>query len=865
MGVGDSWGTREELLHPRDSKGRFRSAWKMSKAAVERTSAVLAGFAPKTWATDAEAGADISRLAKPGKKLPLDDFAKIQTDLRAGKTTPAITAMKAAEVTTTEDMIVSSNVGPEAFGLDASSIALLEEYTGKLVADKGFRAGNVGTPLPRAAGTITLVTAVPKGTKVIAPGGGSREVILTDLQPLRITKVDSDGQGGFYIMATAMPKGSVGNVRTKKLGTYKPTSTDPDGDGVPGVAPSPGVDAPGAPQSEGPNVAGPQAQAPPKDPSAPKGAPRNEPIVTKSVRDADGDGIPDSEETDATAKPSPDAAKSTPQEAASSPAPVDPAVSKEVRDKAAEILADRVAGSGVAKKASARKVQGRKVTEPAGKPIPDSVRVDLSTASMGELRQIAKDEGIKIPSSVRRKDEIQRVIRNARGSKGVTVKRAAPPAVKKTAPAPAKKPPAAVKNGDMEDRVAVLLLDRMAPGVRDKIMKDMTPEERREVQAARDRVKGNAPAKKVTPTSARKTSAPPAKAPAKKAATPVATKKVLDKPTDDTLVALRQQAKNLGVTIPASLTSKDEIAAHIKKQQNKPPSLPVPTVAEPFNITTEGIEDLVARVNGPKTGVTATDFSGGAVGRVSRLEYPDGVKVFRKTNGSILDISPKTSTDAEQLVGRVGEILGANTPRVYRERSNRIYTDWVDGRVLDQFLMEAGMDFFGSINFKLGKPSSNERVNNMIQSKQAKRLALLDVITANKDRHGANILVDKKGNLVGIDHGFSYDLVQRGRDGDLEFKYNSSMSDADFRDFMMKNVKESPFVNHHLASQGKEKKLRDDLDFITKDDINEIRRRLEALRPQYAKLNRTSWLDYSLRVLDELGKRATGKESLLDD
>ena len=55
MGAGSAWGSREELLHPRDSHGRFRSSWKMAEGVVDKITALLDKFNPKTFASDQEA------------------------------------------------------------------------------------------------------------------------------------------------------------------------------------------------------------------------------------------------------------------------------------------------------------------------------------------------------------------------------------------------------------------------------------------------------------------------------------------------------------------------------------------------------------------------------------------------------------------------------------------------------------------------------------------------------------------------------------------------------------------------------------------------------------------------------------------
>lgn len=276
-----AWGSAEELLHPRDSHGRFRSKWKMSMAAVKRTMARLDAFSPRMFQNDQEAGIHVQGLAGKKKNLALDNYlrnsAKINADLRKGEgsDTSQVKAVEAAMQPLQDDLILNRVVGPEAFGLKPENLANLEEYTGKLVADKGFGSANVGTPLAGNSPSITLVIAAPKGTRVAVPRSqGSREVILDREQPLRITKVQPDGKGGFYVMAVAMEKGSTGNLRTKKLGTRAPRPTE----ATPDVAVSPDTPAvtPQAP-------AAPVRTGKPGRPAGPPPPPRTEPHVADSI------------------------------------------------------------------------------------------------------------------------------------------------------------------------------------------------------------------------------------------------------------------------------------------------------------------------------------------------------------------------------------------------------------------------------------------------------------------------------------------------------------------------------------------------------------------------------------------------------
>lgn len=308
MTAGDAWGTAEELLHPRDSHGRFRSKWKMSKAAFQRTMSALSSFSPKTFQNDEEAGVHVQRLAR-GRNVAVDKYlansAEINKRLRAGEDVPEAKALDGAMKPLADDLILSRVVGPEAFGLKPDNIANLEEYTGKLVADKGFGSANIGTPLASTSPSITMVIAAPKGTRVAVPRSqGSREVLLDREQPLRITKVTPDGKGGFYVMAVAMPKGTAGNIRTKKLGTRapKPTEPTPEPGNVP--APAPGVPAPSAPQA-------PVRTGKPGRPAAPPPPPRTDGHVVDSIGnpapgEAEASEAGSPKVSDAVQKPSPE-------------------------------------------------------------------------------------------------------------------------------------------------------------------------------------------------------------------------------------------------------------------------------------------------------------------------------------------------------------------------------------------------------------------------------------------------------------------------------------------------------------------------------------------------------------------------------
>ncbi len=273
-------------LHPRDSHGRFRDKWGLPAAAKKLVDGIVSTFKPMTGSSDQDLEAKLGVHAGKSKRTPkqkaaLDrftsnGFAPVQADLRAKKPNADAAEMQSMLEPLPEDMLLTRVVGPEAFGLPPQRIGEVEEWTGKLVADKGFAPTNVGTPFQVGTPHVTMSIMTPKGTPAIIPGG-SREVILGPDQPLRIVKVDSDGRGGVYVYAVAQPSGRTRALgrgmrasekapaieatpeELKKRGLQEPSPS------VPGVQPAPGATpSASAPEStpQAPDVNAPEAAAP---------------------------------------------------------------------------------------------------------------------------------------------------------------------------------------------------------------------------------------------------------------------------------------------------------------------------------------------------------------------------------------------------------------------------------------------------------------------------------------------------------------------------------------------------------------------------------------------------------------------------
>lgn len=221
-GIGDSWGTAQELLHPRDSHGRFRSKWKMSPSVLAAVEKVLSAFRPRTFQSDGQARQYTQNLAqrKPGRFQGGRGYARLQADFMHANedlldgspdepsTKRFVEMMDASMEPLPDDVITSSVVPPSAFGLTPDRLPELEEMTGNVIASRGYHSASIGTPLGGGNGNITMIQATPKGTEMAVPGRNVNdpEMIYNRDQEFTVTKVKPDGRGGYNMYVVATPK-----------------------------------------------------------------------------------------------------------------------------------------------------------------------------------------------------------------------------------------------------------------------------------------------------------------------------------------------------------------------------------------------------------------------------------------------------------------------------------------------------------------------------------------------------------------------------------------------------------------------------------------------------------------------------------
>jgi hypothetical protein len=237
-GIGDSWGTAQELMHPRDSHGRFRTKWKMSPSVLAAVEKVLQAFRPRTFQSDGQAAQYNFNLAsrKPGRFGGGKGFARLQADYHAANedlrdgnidepsTRKFVDMMDQAATDLPDDIIASRVVGPDAFGLTPEQLPQLEEMTGNVIADRGYGAANIGTPVGGGQGLITMVMATPKGTRMIVPGRNrnDRALFYDRDQEFTVTKVKPDGRGGYTMYAVATPKTAGATPAPENVGHQGP-------------------------------------------------------------------------------------------------------------------------------------------------------------------------------------------------------------------------------------------------------------------------------------------------------------------------------------------------------------------------------------------------------------------------------------------------------------------------------------------------------------------------------------------------------------------------------------------------------------------------------------------------------------------
>jgi hypothetical protein len=209
----------KEIDHPRDRLGRFRSKWSIKGPAKELLDSILETVNPRQFTSPQQANVYLNQRfegGKPGgRKAVLDylgNFRAINAEMKAGKNPPEADALRASMKPLDDDLMLTQSTTPQAFGLDAASLGLVEELTGKEIMDRTFTTTWLGGGTNN--GGITMHILAPRGTMAAHPGGV--EVILSDKTPLRVTRVNQNPDGTYAVMAVALPEGSAPNAKSAR-------------------------------------------------------------------------------------------------------------------------------------------------------------------------------------------------------------------------------------------------------------------------------------------------------------------------------------------------------------------------------------------------------------------------------------------------------------------------------------------------------------------------------------------------------------------------------------------------------------------------------------------------------------------------
>lgn len=225
-GIGDSWGTREELLHPRGPDGRWIKKAGIRRGALGRILDALGKFRPRMFQSPQQSSQFLKNVStrNPGRFRGGKDYGRLLSDLgptnedlRDGvidnpSTQRFVSMMDQSATELPDDVILTRYVGVEAFGFtpqtaqgtDSENNPGIRGLSGQLVADRGYSTTTIGGPRGTPApGSVRMVIAAQRGTKVVVPGAGQNDqtVFLDRDQRLRVTKIEPDGTGGWVMYA----------------------------------------------------------------------------------------------------------------------------------------------------------------------------------------------------------------------------------------------------------------------------------------------------------------------------------------------------------------------------------------------------------------------------------------------------------------------------------------------------------------------------------------------------------------------------------------------------------------------------------------------------------------------------------------
>ncbi|MCO5985071.1 hypothetical protein NE235_02995 [Actinoallomurus spadix] len=210
--------------------------------------------------------------------------------------------------------------------------------------------------------------------------------------------------------------------------------------------------------------------------------------------------------------------------------------------------------------------------------------------------------------------------------------------------------------------------------------------------------------------------------------------------------------------------------------------------------------------------------------RVELVTFENGAEAVRKE----MKVGKEDQTDREELGALVGHAVEAPVPVVHRDSDLVVYMEYIEGDTLVALYPEAW------------EPAELDHLGYQ-DTPAARRLGLLDVLIENNDRHNGNLIIGDDGELHGIDHNNAF---------------GERIVDPEANSFT------GDYVSH-LRRVGSEWEYVWKPNSLTHEDVELLRSRLEALRPEFERRGRQDWYERMMGYFEHIEDNASGTSSLL--
>jgi SPP1 gp7 family putative phage head morphogenesis protein len=211
---------------------------------------------------------------------------------------------------------------------------------------------------------------------------------------------------------------------------------------------------------------------------------------------------------------------------------------------------------------------------------------------------------------------------------------------------------------------------------------------------------------------------------------------------------------------------------------------------------------------------TATeDLTSGQYGRVDRITTAAGQYISKVIRYTDEDFTVQQQRDAEQLGALVARALGLDAPAVLQVGEKGLAMSWMNGTIADTLAEDAMLS--------------------ALETSDAGRMRLADLLMSNRDRNGGNWLVGADGQLQVIDHGGAF------------LRWSTPGAVPEWPAAMLRGWAENGSWVENVLSQG---------------DVIALERRLAKLEGTFHDLGRDDWYADMMERLGVLAQHARGTE-----